>query len=67
MEGRAFWWVYLVYIWYFLNCNSNWCFSLFRVILKFLIVLVFNDGTARDLVNLQGTIPVNYKGNIQSK
>ncbi|CAH1391720.1 unnamed protein product [Nezara viridula] len=25
---------------------------------------VFNDGTSRDLVNLQGTIPVNYKGSV---
>lgn len=29
-----------------------------------LSVLVFNDGTKMDLVNLAGTIPVMYKGTV---
>ena len=30
--------------------------------LFFVFLSVFNDGNKMDLLNLQGTIPVNYKG-----
>lgn len=29
-----------------------------------LLIVVFNDGTTIDLVNLSGTIPVRYKGTV---
>lgn len=36
---------------------------MFEYLIFINVILVFNDGTSKDLVTLQGTIPVSYKGN----
>lgn len=33
----------------------------------FFSIIVFNDGSHKELFNLQGTIPVSYKGNKNKK
>ena len=54
-------------VWKVQTLTKSWnCFSYLHVFVFFFII-VFNDGSQKELVNLDGTIPVNYRGNIYRK